>query len=36
MIESQKRKEGNRRKHSKPGSVPIVPQAEAIIAEKHE
>jgi hypothetical protein len=28
MIHSRKRKEGNRRAHSKPGTVPIVPETQ--------
>lgn len=36
MLDSQKRKEDNRRKHSKPGSVPVVAKADAVISQKHE
>ena len=36
MIDSRKRKESNRRKHAKAGAVPVVAQAETIVAEKHE
>jgi WD repeat and SOF domain-containing protein 1 len=33
MIDSQRRKESNRRAHSKAGTVPIVPQNEKIVQE---
>jgi len=36
MLDSQRRKENNRRMHSKPGTVPIRPQNEKIIQESHE
>lgn len=36
MLDSQKRKEDNRRKHSKPGAVPVVAKSDAVISQKHE
>jgi len=36
MLDSQRRKENNRRMYSKPGTIPIKPQNENIIQESHE
>jgi len=36
MLDSARRKERNRRKHSKPGTVPVVAQTEKIVQQKHE
>ena len=36
MLDSARRKERNRRKHSKPGTVPVVAQTEKIVQQTHE